>query len=414
MAQESIQGFLDSEDPLSDEACVYLLKYNEEDSRVDYKEDFDHDIDKFWINLAVDIVSFANTHGGYIVFGIKDKSYEQIGISELVYKKLLDIKQVLEKINRGIQPKFTEIRSKGKIVDDRYFVFLHVPMTINRTHVFEQNIDFRLPGKEPITLVRQGTVYTRKSGSNQILTSDGFEEIIHRRIDLYKGKILEGIARVVESEIGQEVIIVSPDEAEDGTKSYTVTDAPDAINIKGVSLAIQPKTLEDKVAVWIAINKSDKKNLPTEHALMELYANRRNINLICEQKQEIARFSMLQGLPTFYWLRNIPKNTVKELIENTFIEAKNIEKMTIINISGFYGVSFYEKLRGKYSSTGGEQCIKKFNNLYSLFNTHTKAGEKAAEDEADIIANKLREQHSSLDIYSLMKLDCALYAPFNT
>lgn len=412
MKNKSVEYYLESDDPLSDEACNYLLNYNEEDLRVDYKERFNHSIEKSWIDLSVDVVSFANTYGGYLVFGVKDKTYGKLGLDDQSYNKLCDVKQVLEKINRGVQPKLNDVRTKGRLIETKKYVFLYVPVTMNRTHVFEQNMTFRPASKDPIILVRQGGIYIRKSGANQILTSDGFEEILHRRIQRYKNKILEGLTRVVSSDLEQEVVIVTPEQAQDGTKTFKVSDSSDAMIIKGAKLTIQPETFEEKVSAWIAINKTDKKDLPTQHAIMGLYASRQDVKLSEEQNKYIVYFSLISHLPVFFWLKEMDKKQAKQVIEDSYNDAKNIEKSYIISVSGFYGVDFYEKLRGKFSHTAAQINVPKFKNKYSLFKTNTRRRETSAEVEASALAKKLTQRHSMQDIYCILKIDCALYAPF--
>jgi hypothetical protein len=67
----SVIELLRTEDPLSDLACKFLLEYKEEDSHVDYKRDFEPSSEKCWYDLAIDVMAFANTHGGYLVYGVE-------------------------------------------------------------------------------------------------------------------------------------------------------------------------------------------------------------------------------------------------------------------------------------------------------------------------------------------------------
>jgi predicted HTH transcriptional regulator len=60
-----------------------ILAHREEDELVDYKEAFLPESAKSWIALASDCAAFANTKGGYLVFGLKDKTWELVGVRRL-------------------------------------------------------------------------------------------------------------------------------------------------------------------------------------------------------------------------------------------------------------------------------------------------------------------------------------------
>src|SRR5690348_13359365 len=99
---------LQSSDPLSEIACESLIHYSEEDELVDFKETFDHSVNsRSWLELACDCAAFANTHGGFLVFGVRDKTWEHIGLTSDTATALADIKKVLEKVNRGLSPAIT-------------------------------------------------------------------------------------------------------------------------------------------------------------------------------------------------------------------------------------------------------------------------------------------------------------------
>ncbi|MFC1485518.1 ATP-binding protein, partial [Candidatus Latescibacterota bacterium] len=60
---------------VSDEKIKFLIKLDYEEDKLEYKKgyDFDHDIrNKIKVDLVCDIVSMANTFGGYIIIGLKE------------------------------------------------------------------------------------------------------------------------------------------------------------------------------------------------------------------------------------------------------------------------------------------------------------------------------------------------------
>ena len=117
----SIEEYINSKDPLTRDAALFLLAYSEEDNRVDYKQTVDTGSDKEWFGLTKDVSAFANTLGGYLVFGVEDKKKVAIGLTREVADILKDSNHLQLKINSSIEPDISTIRSKefkieGKII----------------------------------------------------------------------------------------------------------------------------------------------------------------------------------------------------------------------------------------------------------------------------------------------------------
>ena len=114
-----IQKYIESEDPLCDEAIQFLLGYKEEDDLVDYKLTLDPSSEKEWIEIVKDVTAFANTHGGYLFFGIKDHDKSVIGLSGEHAGNLRDVNNIHQKINRFVDPKIGNLRSKEYVSDGK-------------------------------------------------------------------------------------------------------------------------------------------------------------------------------------------------------------------------------------------------------------------------------------------------------
>lgn len=152
----SAAELLASSDPLSDTACIGLLNYKEEDGLVDFKKSFDPLIDKAWIDLAVDCVAFANTDGGYVVFGVADKTWKLEGVDPASASALADTKKVLEKINRNLVPSLTGVRTRVIEHSGSRFVVLFSPCSPDCTHIFESNLDWTPVAGRSLTAVGKG------------------------------------------------------------------------------------------------------------------------------------------------------------------------------------------------------------------------------------------------------------------
>jgi len=80
---------------MSEERAIFLMELGFEEERLDYKENVDFSTKplakKSKINLVCDLVSMANTNGGYLVFGVSEiegGKFKNTGVSEECIKKL--------------------------------------------------------------------------------------------------------------------------------------------------------------------------------------------------------------------------------------------------------------------------------------------------------------------------------------
>lgn len=92
--RNSAKEFLSSEDPLSEQAIEFLLDYQEEDSSVDYKLSFS-DEEREWLEITKDIIALSNTYGGYLVFGIKDGTFDKIGLDAEMHQTIRDVNNLM-------------------------------------------------------------------------------------------------------------------------------------------------------------------------------------------------------------------------------------------------------------------------------------------------------------------------------
>ncbi len=83
---------------MSSDAMRYLLSCRAECEWLDYKEIIHLELDAELCNFARDVLAIKNVGGGYIVIGVKDKTWEQAGLSE---KLPYDSKMLRDKIRRA-------------------------------------------------------------------------------------------------------------------------------------------------------------------------------------------------------------------------------------------------------------------------------------------------------------------------
>ncbi len=123
----SVREHLALDDPLTRETALYLVEYGEEDDRLDYKRQFYPQSEKDWLEITKDISAFANTFGGYLVFGVNDSDKKVLGISRVVADTIKDANRLLQKVNRYLDPPITGLRSKEFRVTNLIVVVVLIP-----------------------------------------------------------------------------------------------------------------------------------------------------------------------------------------------------------------------------------------------------------------------------------------------
>src|SRR4051812_2503708 len=195
---KSIQELLKSADPLSDEAISIVMVAREENSCLDFKLTLEN-VDREWLEVTKDVMSFANTEGGYLVFGVRNGTYEEIGLTDEIAKLISDTNNLMQKFNRCVEPQFTTLRAKGVERDGKKFVVVLIPSSPDSTHMVYKEGAFKHPSGDKKVVLQVGTFYVRRSGVNHLADSRDVDAIVERRMARYRAKLLQDITRVVEA-----------------------------------------------------------------------------------------------------------------------------------------------------------------------------------------------------------------------
>jgi predicted HTH transcriptional regulator len=88
-----------SEGDLSSDALMTLLSFRAECEWLDFKAALDLTHDKQLCDFAKDVLAMRNTGGGYIVVGVRDATWEPVGMD---HPLRLDSKQVHDKLKKAL------------------------------------------------------------------------------------------------------------------------------------------------------------------------------------------------------------------------------------------------------------------------------------------------------------------------
>jgi len=340
----NIREFLNREDPLTRGIAEFLLKHDEEDDLVDYKESFDPDAEKDWLEITKDISAFANTLGGYLVFGVSDIDKEIIGISRKFAVTLKDVNNIQQKINRNLEPDISLLRSKEYRFSGKSIIVLFIPRSIGRTHLISKDGTFNYPSGADKTILRKGTLYIRRSASNHLVDSRDLDDLLERRIDQFRDSLMNKVARVVESPINSDVYILSKDPTSEESQRFIIENSPDSIPIKGMSFTVAPQGVEEEIAAFSVLKQGSSEVRPPISYLWRWYSDREKIQISNEHKLSIFQFSLWEGIPSFYWIKDLKSQVIREkLIETIRQRPAGLHLNDMLIVAAYLGKGTYNQ-----------------------------------------------------------------------
>ena len=418
----TINECIKSDDPLSEDIFECLVTFKEETELIDFKIAFENS-DKEWLEITKDLLAFTNTFGGYLVFGVKNATFEIIGLPQDQLTLLVDVNKFIQKINKNIDPPITRIRSKQFKNDDKDLVVIFIPPSYDRTHLITKDASFiQLSGKTQ-TVLHIGTTYVRRSAANHMMDSRDIDDILNRRIDYFKHSLLEKITKVVEAPKGSEIFVLSEDRSNPEHTRFIIQDAPDAIPVKGMSFTITPETNEQEIAGWIAMTTRDPFAIPHSAITWRWYRERELINLSNEQRLWVARYSLQAMTPAFYWLTDCDAMNISVMLNEALSDNGNINALGDIASTGaFLGNKFHKtlitRMGKKVTLLSPASRTIPHNGPKALFRAdNIKSNSKNLYEELNKIAQSSKELKSCeptlTDRYRAQALDCHLYAQDN-
>lgn len=341
----SIKELLAFPEPLSDEVLKHVLSFHEETAHVDFKLDFHPTEEREWLEITKDVMAFANTEGGYLAFGVRDKTYDIVGVADATARVLSDPNLLMQKINRYIEPHITGLRSRSISMEGRECVLLFIPRSYDCTHIVSKDASFKFPSGAEKVVLQQGTSYVRRVAGNHLVDARDLDGIIARRIEHFKSSLLDKIARVVESPPGTDILVVSKVATDEPHRKFIIDNAPDALAVKGMSFTVSPPTIEHEISAWVAMTSGDPSATPGPAITWKWYRLRKALKLTPEQRIHAAMYCLANETPAFYWLQGCKAAELREALRNCLSRKLDADAVSyVLTIAAFLGRKFHASL----------------------------------------------------------------------
>lgn len=158
---------------------IYDKKYNYENEKIDYKEIFSFEDERDKLEVLKDIVSFANTDGGYIIYGVTN-NFEWKGLDDR--SMIIDDIKIIDFARKYIDNTF-KIKTGRYVLNDEEFYLLSIEKNENRLITFTKDgryIKRRINGTEETKYVfKKNDQYGRVGSSSKPINGD--ELFVKRR-----------------------------------------------------------------------------------------------------------------------------------------------------------------------------------------------------------------------------------------
>lgn len=184
---------------LTEEDVIKLINSKSENKNLDFKERFNWDTatTEEKGDIVKDILAMSNTQdGGKIIFGVDDRMFNLVGLSENDYKSF-DTTKLNDFLHKYTDPNFTCQVLKFFIKNQYYVVLIDIPEFQEVPILCKNNLDSSKDNSKKI--LQRGQIYirTEKGSSETIKTSEEMREFLGRAVAKKGDELLRSIELLI-------------------------------------------------------------------------------------------------------------------------------------------------------------------------------------------------------------------------
>jgi Schlafen, AlbA_2 len=311
------------------------------------------------------VLSFANTDGGFVVFGVAPNGkWTGLDRTEL---DSIDPAMLVELVNSCVSPEvvglnYTTVKRSG-----RWFAILHVPPSALAPHVTSKEVVEHAPDRR--VLLPKGAVFCRFGAKCDLATSTQFNRIIERRTALLKAELLRRIREVeipvvsatpLASSAAPTVLRVTAASNPSATPVRVTRDKRQATGV--VVYEELDSALFDEINNVLAAGKllSTEADFVFDQKIYHrIYAERQHVT-DSHEHDRLARVAIVKFYaPMFFWVTKLSAAAIAELLKTFPFNSKSPH----VRIQ--FPSHAYARARGECITTGDDLT---FSSLYVRMN----------------------------------------------
>ena len=320
------------------------------------------------------LISFANTDGGFIVFGIDPKG-RWVGLTESEINDT-DPANIAEFVNECVSPELAGLNYGLLRKAKRFFPVLHIPPSQLMPHVTTKEFGNKLADGTNVIYIRKHAVYCRFAGKSDLATASQYARIIAQRTEMLRKEMLRVVRKVDLPATGSLVVSRADQKPIVRVSRLTTDKTAPAVRITRDPTEASEIIVQEELsqAIFSEINNvldanrllapNDLTFVLGDNVYYRIYAERHLVESNGSNLEMLATTALAKlYAPSFFWLLALPAKTVAKVISSISadIHMRAVCRLAIMLGSkaiDWFSASLDEKWKG-YSQPPGH---------YHLFN----------------------------------------------
>lgn len=374
-APSSLRAFVSLEDPFEscDELVQCLASKRKEGRYLEWKQ---HPpvgpsvSSRSKYRLVKAAVSFANWHGGFVVFGVEPNG-DWSGIKETELR-CVDPAHLFELINGCVFPEIQQLNYREIHRGDKAFALLHVPPSGLAPHVTTKELTEKDENGKVRIIVARHAVYCRQEAKSDLATPQQHHQLLERRIEALRDELLRRV-----KEVSVPVLAAaSPGRPTSGAATLTIarltTDpAAPAIRLTRSREGASGVLLHEELSggLFEEINNVVDANqllaggrdafVMGESIYYRVYAERQHIQPDNSRLSLLARTGLHDFYaPNFFWLLRLKPSAAAEVIRGAVEDLKEPQAHGLIRLVTVLGDAASDWLWARLEELWGRRSQK--------------------------------------------------------
>jgi len=280
------------------------------------------------------LISFANTYGGFMVFGINPNG-EWVGFSRQELSDT-DPAKIAEIVNECVTPELGGLNYGVLRYKSRFFPVIHVPPSALMPHVTTKEIIEKHPNATITVYLRKHAVYCRYPGKTDLATAAQYSRIIRERTQMLRSEMLRRVKEVKLPSLTpgtfgtppvRPIIRVSNIAGDKSVPAVRITRDPREASGVILQEELSAGLFEEINHVLDAnrlLARGNRAFVFGDDIYYRIYAERQHVDPQEETYELLARTALgrVYG-PFLFWIIKLPARTVAKLIDEVLANPRS-------------------------------------------------------------------------------------------